>query len=685
MKISTLWLKDYVAFKPPLESVADRLTMAGLEVEKVTPLTSGEALFEVEVTSNRPDWLSHIGVAREIAAVENLKLKIPPIETQDTHLRPKEYGIQIKDPGACPYYSGILIEGVEMAETPLFIKERLEAVGLRPINLLVDITNFVLLETGQPLHVFDADMLQGKKIIVRRAKDKERFTAINGSELELTANDLVIADAKAPVALAGIMGGKESEVSERTRNVFLESAYFDSRTIRPSCQRHSIHSDSSYRFERKVDPSGVAFARQRALYLINKYAKPRYVSTVLQMGTLPKQAVKKIHLKSQDITRVLGAEIKSSQVASCLSRLGLEVSQKAEGVWDIQIPSFRPDLLAPVDLVEEVARIYGFDKIPSTLPSRTPIPTVHDPLQILERKTRALLPGFGLFETITFSLVESRGVREEDLAAQVELVNPQNKMMRWMRSGFLPSFLNVIKHNYDHGAVSVPVFEIAHLYASAGGRKKTQEENCLGIALSGATAHQSWMDKARDYSFYDLKGMLQAYLEAAGCREFRFEAKKVPQLNESNSHAVIAGEHEVGFFGQAADALTGEWGIEKSVYFAQLNLEKLVKCLDRKIKVETLPKFPATTRDLAVVVSEEVKAGEVKEAVLALNLDGGLIRSIEVFDIFRGGRIPDGQKNIAFRITYQSLEKTLVSDEVQKLHSEIGTRIAQKFQATFQS
>lgn len=685
MKVSVNWLKDYVAFKPPFESVADRLTMAGLEVEKVTPVKdSGDMLFEVEITSNRPDWLSHIGVAREIAAVENLKLKMPVIETNDTHQRPKDYGIDIKDPGGCPYYSGILIEGVEMNETPLFMRERLEAVGLRCINLLVDITNFVLLETGQPLHVFDADLIQGKKIIVRKAKDKEKFTAINGDSLELNKNDLVIADAKVPIALAGVMGGKDSEVTERTRNIFLESAYFDSRSVRRSSQHHGLQSDSSYRFERTVDPQGVDFARQRALYFINKYAKPRYVSTVLRMGTLPKQAVKKIHLKSKEIERVLGLTIKSSQVTSCLSRLGLDVSQKGTESWDVNLPSFRSDLIEPVDLIEEVARIYGFDNIPSTLPSRPPIATSKDAGLVLEKKTRDLLTGFGLFETITFSLVENRGVEEEALKSSVELVNPQNKKMRWLRQSFLASFLNVIKHNYDHGATSVPIFEIAHLYSVPKG-KKTIEESHVGFALAGTFSEQSWMDKTRDYSFYDLKGMVISYLESVGCADVRLQADSQAELKQESSHAVYSGDTKLGYFGAVSDALLSEWGIEKDVYCAELNLDLLKSRVQKQISLEAMPKYPATSRDLAVVVAEDIKAGEVEEQIKSLNVDNGLIRKIEVFDIFRGGRVPEGYKNIAFRITYQSYEKTLVSEDIQKIHAEIGAKIADHFKATFQS
>ncbi|MFH0985687.1 MAG: phenylalanine--tRNA ligase subunit beta, partial [Candidatus Omnitrophota bacterium] len=358
MKVSTNWLKDFVELAPPLSRVAERLTLAGLEVKKCETLTHPvDTLFEIEITSNRPDWLSHWGVAREIAAVENLSLKNPTVDTEAGKTPPPGWKIQLKDVEGCPYYSGVLIEGITETKTPEFIVNRLLACGIRSINLIVDITNYVLLEVGQPLHAFDADLIRGKEIMVRKPKKDEKFTIINGTVIELKPEDLLIADSERAVALAGVMGGKDSEISDKTRNVFLESAFFHPGRIRKTSFNHQLGTDSSYRFERRVDPEGVDLGRGRALALIQKYAKPRHISAVIKAGEKPQLAVKTVNLRADEVRSVLGVEIKTSQIVLILGRLGFHVKQHSEGVWTVGVPSFRSDITRPIDLVEEIARI----------------------------------------------------------------------------------------------------------------------------------------------------------------------------------------------------------------------------------------------------------------------------------------------------------------------------------------
>ncbi|HTL47033.1 MAG TPA: phenylalanine--tRNA ligase subunit beta [Verrucomicrobiae bacterium] len=681
MKVSTVWLKDYVGYKPPLESVADKLTMGGLEVKGIHPAANKkDSLFEIEITSNRPDWLSHIGVAREIAAVENLPLKLPEIETHDTH-QLSGWKVNLKDPEGCPYYSGVVIEGIEMAETPDFIRERLEACGVRLINVIVDITNYVLLETGQPLHAFDADLLKGKEIQARRAKPGEKFTAIDGKVLALTPQDVVIADANVPVALAGIMGGKDSEVNERTRNIFLESAYFNPRFVRQSARAHKISSESSYRFERRVDPAGVDYARQRALLLIKRYAKPRFVSTILKMGTLPKMTGTKVHLAAQDLTRILGMEIKSHAVTAIFARLGFEVKSTLQS-WEVTVPSFRSDILTPVDLVEEFARIYGYDQIPSTLPVRAPLTFEENPLPSFEHCTREVLAASGLYESVTFSLISNRGFPEEELKNAVVVENPQHKELRWLRPSMLTSLLTVIRRNYDHSALGAAFFEIANTYQLSG-PKKVKEERHLALALSGVFKEKNWRDPECEAGFYDLKGILQVYFERLGIGGVSFAPRPWPFFAAETSEEIMAGGKTLGRLGKAAPFLIREWGLEKGVYFAEISLEKILECRTHAVaSFKPLPRFPAIRRDLAVVVAESVHAGEVIEEIRSHG--EGLIVDVGVFDIFRGGRIPAGSKNMAFRVTYQSDQKTLVSEDIQELHAQIASNVAQKFQATFQ-
>ena len=313
MKVSTNWLKDFVTLAPPLENIADRLTMAGLEVKKIelSP-DKKDTIFEIEITTNRPDWLSHIGVAREIAAVQNTGLKLPPIDKVLNRPMPKGWNILLKEQEGCPYYTGVYMEGITHHSTPDFIKERLASCAVRSMGVIVDITNYVLLETGQPLHAFDADLLSGQEIQIRKARPSETFTTIGGAALKLEPHDLVISDRDKAVALAGIMGGKDSEVNSRTRNIFLESAYFHPRWVRQTSRRHATASESSYRFERRIDAEGVDFARDRAVALIEKYAAPRFVSAVIRAGRKPELAVTRVRLSSLEVEKRMGVKMKPS-------------------------------------------------------------------------------------------------------------------------------------------------------------------------------------------------------------------------------------------------------------------------------------------------------------------------------------------------------------------------------------
>ncbi|MFA5159305.1 MAG: phenylalanine--tRNA ligase subunit beta [Candidatus Omnitrophota bacterium] len=685
MKISTNWLKDFVELAPPVARIAERLTLAGLEVKKSETLkTPTDTIFEIEITSNRPDWLSHWGVAREIAAVENISLKNPVVDREEGRTPPSGWKIQIKDAGGCPYYTGVLIEGITETQTPDFIADRLLACGIRSINLIVDITNYVLLEVGQPLHAFDADLIRGKEVVVRKPKQGEKFMLINGAEIELKSDDLLIADSDRAVALAGVMGGKDSEINEKTRNVFLESAFFNPSRVRKTSRMHRILSDSSYRFERRVDPEGVDVGRSRALALIQKYAKPRHISAVIKAGEKPQLDVKTIHLRADEVSPVLGMEIKPSQIALILGRLGLHVKQHALGSWTVGIPSFRPDLVRSIDLIEEIARIYGYENIPETLPAREPLTVGESPGLVLERKVRNFLSGAGLCETVTFSLVSEDGLdRAEDLKHAVQIVNPLQHGLHWMRPTMVTSLLNVIQKNVNAGADSIPVFEIANIYSVMDVRNHPAEERICAIALTGKKAAQTWMDAARAVTFHDLKGYVEAILKNAGCADLCVAKVQKSYFAEGTAEELRTWQTPLAFLGQVSVELLKKWDLKEPVYYAEISLEKLLE-QSQKIRVfKEWPKYPAIERDLSLVVKEFVKGGALISEIHGMGQ--GLIREVELFDLFRGGRVPEGYKNLAFRIIYQSAVRTLVSDEVQKLHDRIAQELVQKYQASFQT
>lgn len=685
MKISTNWLRDFVELAPPVTRTADRLTMAGLEVKKCETLKEPQdTIFEIEITSNRPDWLSHWGVAREIAAVENISLKNLALLAEASKTPPPGWKIHIKDLEGCPYYTGVLIEGISETKTPDFIVERLLACGVRSINLIVDITNYVLLEVGQPLHAFDADLLQGREIVLRRPKHGEKFTAINGNVLDLKHDDLVVADAERAVALAGVMGGKDSEINDKTRNIFLESAFFAPARVRKTSREHQLSSDSSYRFERRVDPEGVDIGRQRALQLIQKYAKPRHISGVIKAGEKPQLEIKSIRLRSEEVTQVLGVEIKPNQISLILTRLGLQVKQHTPGIWTVGIPSFRPDLVRSVDLVEEIARIYGFENIPETLPSRPPHSVSENPRIALERKLRHFLSGAGLSEAVTFSLISDDGLDpEKDLKHAVQIVNPLQHGLHWMRPTIVTSLLNVIQKNVNAaGADSVSVFEIANIYSIPDVHKHPVEERVCAIALYGKKAAQTWLDAARSVTFYDLKGCVDSVLKIAGCSETCVAKAEKSYFVPGIAEEIRIWQTPVAVVGEVSGELLKKWDLKEPVFYAEINLEKLVEHSRRCRTFKEWPKYPSIERDLSLVVKESVKSGDLMREISGLGQ--GLIRDVVLFDLFRGKRVPEGCKNLAFRVIYQSPERTLVSDEVQKIHDSIAHTLVQKYQASFQ-
>lgn len=683
MKVSTNWLKEFVTLSPPLERIAERLTLAGLEVKRVESRPDlGDTIFEVEITTNRPDWLSHWGVAREIHTVENTGLKLPPSENPVQRSMPAGWKLDLKEAEGCPYYTACLVEGVESRETPDWMRDRLLACGLRPIHLVVDITNYVLLELGQPLHAFDSDLLRGKEIQIRRAKSGEPLLAIDGNRYSLLPEDLVIADHERAVAIAGVMGGRETEVSKRTRNILLESAFFHPRWVRKTSLRLGLASESAYRFERRVDPEGVDLGRERALYLFRELAGARSVSAVLKAGRKPTLEKSRLHLSLEQVRKILGMEIKPHDIHSVLTRLSLEPKKESSETWAVAIPSYRYDLQRPVDLVEEVARIVGYDKVPDVLPERPPVEMLPHPLRDLEEKTRDFLAGLGLFETVTSSLVnpalfESLGF---DLKEGISIHNPIHQELTLLRPSFLVSLLEGLARNERAGERSLGLFEVANLYSRKQKGEPPQEEKALGILLAGER-EAGWNDTKRALNFFDLKGILEGTLDCLGIQNLSFSPQEFPFFVSGSR--LDAGKESLGFLGEITQGIRTKWDLGSEVFYAELSLEKLVRLLPRTKKFKEFPRYPAVERDLSLVVEESVRASDVMNAIESLGQ--GLIQKIELFDLFRGGRIPRGQKNLAFRLRYQSLERTLVSEEIRRLHDQIASELARKFRAAFQA
>ncbi|OGW88757.1 MAG: phenylalanine--tRNA ligase subunit beta [Omnitrophica bacterium RIFCSPLOWO2_01_FULL_50_24] len=677
MKISYQWLKDYAAFKGSPAKLAERLTMAGLEVKKIERVGTDHVL-ETEITTNRPDWLSHVGVAREASAIQGGRLRMPQSHYRAGEDARRTFKVVAPDRKLCPYYSAVLLEDVRSAKTPEFMKARLEACGIRSINLIVDITNYVLLEYGQPLHAFDADQLKGTAISARRAVHGEKMTAIDGVVYELTQDDLVIADEQGAVAIGGVMGGKSSEVSAETRNILLESAFFNPASIRATSRRLALTSESSYRFERRVDPGAVDHARNRAVHLIQNHGSVGRVSRVFKAGVLPIQEPT-ITLKPSELSQVLGIDIPAAKIKTFLTRLGLKVSGSRASIR-VRIPSFRGDLIHSIDLIEEVARLYGYDQIPETLPKMVPQAPRVDPMLSLEDELRHICVGFGLQEVVTFSLVEHAPLEQLGLndPKWVRLINPQNTALNLMRPTLLPGLAEVIRRNLHVGESDIQLFEVGNRYLANGAGRFRSEERMLGIALAGE-GRLGWLDRKRAASFYDLKGMVDEFLGRVGLTDVLMQSFGHPVFETGQALSIMVREEQIGYYGVMSKTARKVYDIKRSVFYAEFNLEKILARRSRSKTVRSISKFPPAPRDLTVLVPEAVKSSSISEEIRKRGK--GLVQSVEVFDTFKGEKVPAGKKSLSFRIFYQASDRTLTTEEVNGLHFSIVDALGSAFDA----
>ena len=503
MNISLNWLKEYISIEKPVNELAHKLTMCGLEIQKISQHeASKDVVLEAEVTTNRPDWLGYIGIAREIGAIMGKKVTYPNESIKIKRVKKNNFDVSIQDNELCPFYSAVLLENIEFGDTPKYIKEYLEAIGIRSINLPVDLSNYVLFEYNQPLHAFDFDKI-GNSVIIRRARKGEKFVAINDKEYSLDRNDLVICDENKAIALAGVMGGLQSEVSIKTRNILLESAFFNPVAIRKTSRKLQVMSESSYRFERRIDPMNVVHASNRFVHLLSKHAKIGSISPVITDGALSKKR-NKIKLHFAYVNKVLGISIPKTQIKSILNRLEISVVDLKKDVSiTLAIPSFRHDLERPIDLIEEIARVYGYDKITETYPVISMNKNKTDKSLSSEDMMRNYALGVGASEIITYTLVNPSFYTlfaPDTLKDAIQIVNPSNKELTHMRPTLFTGMLDVIKTNVHNGQKNIKAFELGRIYVKNSQSKLPREEKRMSIAITGF-AFNNWMDHNRPVSF----------------------------------------------------------------------------------------------------------------------------------------------------------------------------------------
>jgi phenylalanyl-tRNA synthetase beta chain len=587
----------------------------------------GDTMFDVEVTPNRPDWLSVIGIAREIAAMTGATLRWPDVAVPESAERAERLtSVTVEAPDLCPRYMARVIRGVKIGPSPAWLKETLEKVGMRSINNVVDITNFVLLETGHPLHAFDYNLLQEHRIVVRRARPGEKFESIVGSTHELAGEMLVIADAGRPVALAGVMGGSNSEINDATTDVLLESAYFLPANIRRTSKRLGLSSESSYRFERGTDIEGLVFAANRAARLIQELAGGQVCAGCVDVLAKPIQH-RRVPCRYSQINRLLGTTVPAEAVKKILTGLGLSLVSEQDGVTEWVVPPFRVDLEREADLIEEVCRIHGVEKIPAEMqPSRPAISAFDarwDRLMTIRRTLNAL----GFHEATNQTMVQ---------AGTLKLQNPLTSEMGALRESLTPGLLQNLRTNVSRHEFDVKLFEIGRVFAGDG-----RESLHLALAATGRRTPGDWQ-RTEKMDYFDLKGAL----EELG---FNSPIKEIPA------------------------ALAKKMNLRDAVFVAECEISDASATAEKMFR--ELPKFPAVVRDVAMVVEENVSHADMEQAIRSAGIK--LLERVQVFDIFRGGQIPAGKKSVAYSLTYRAADRTLTDAEVNSAHDKIKRQLQQ--------
>lgn len=670
MKISLSWLKDYVPVSSSEEKFVEKLTMAGLEVEH-TEAVKGDLIVEMEVTPNRADCLSVIGLAREVAAIFKKKLKVPfvgKIKTVKT-----KFPVSVEDKRACTHYVATLIEGVKINADQGFVQQRIGALGLRAINNVVDITNFCLLEQGQPLHAFDFDKIEGGKIIVRYAKPGEKITTIDGVERKLDSSVLVIADVKQAVAIAGIMGGKEAEVTEKTKNILLESAYFNPALIRRASRKLALSSDSCYRFERGVDKGNIALTAARAVSLILKEAGGKVTQRGEFLASKP-SLPKPIAISAADVNNLLGTTFKISECRRILQSLGLTCRLKGSAALLATPPTFRPDLSSAVDLIEEIARVAGYDTIELAQP-RIPVTFLAEEKTYFYKKAiRNFMIAQGLDENITYSMFNSAVLAKAAEGAQgIRISNPLSVDQELMRPTLLPSALGVAQTNINRGVKSFGFFEIGKIYQDG------RERDTLYILLAGNQPFDWRGGKPSFVNYYDAKGAVENLLNRFGVKKVSFKNSDKKIFDQSAADVFIAGK-EAGHLGQLAVEVLRNFDIKaEPVIFVQIDLECVYPHIAQMKKFEPIAAYPSIVRDISVAVSRDIGYETIEGDMLSCGR--GILKSINFVEEYLGDRIPQGQRGLVFSLVYQHPERTLREEEIHPVHEDVLKVLTEKYKA----
>ena len=650
-----------------------------------------DTVFELDLTPNRPDCLSIIGIAREIAAIQNTPLQYPDYSLEDKKDAIADLtSVQIEAPDHCPRYAARLIEDIKIEPSPFWLQDRLLSVGLRPISNIVDITNFVMMETCQPLHAFDFDRLAENRIVVRTAYAGETFTTLDGKDRKLDPEMLMICDGEKPVAIGGVMGGLNSEIEANSTRVLIESAYFTPSSIRKTSKSLGLNTDASHRFERGIDPQGTIAALNRAAGLMIEITGGRLIDGVIDAHPGP-QKTKPVVLSTKKTNRLLGTRLSRNDVGNLLTSIefSVEVQKDDKDALSVQAPSFRVDISRPEDLMEEVARLSGYNNIPTTYPlmpadARSPSRTID-----LRNRIKSIMTGFGFMEAITYSFMSRAAcnhlrLNDDDARRSlVDILNPLTEDQAVMRTSIIPGLLDTVRHNISQQIKELKLFEIGKIFIHTAMDALPDESEMMVGLWTGSRRNPSWHSKSMPCDFYDIKGAAEGLLQALRIESVKFTAlsgDECTYTRPGHSARILADKIPLGIVGELHPEVLARLDLPQKVFIFELDVEQMMPLIPEAIESQPLPKFPAIFRDITIHIDKGVETQQLLEALEDSKPE--LVESLELLNVFEGDPIPVSKKSVSMRITYRSTSKTLEDEDVHDLHKSLADRLLKTFDAT---